>query len=116
MTLAARTANQPRLNFAQLAEARLLATVRLEDPAGGQCLLIENWTARPLPREFIVTNCDAVRAVSAGEYILPLEPDTLAGQDHYRIVGESNGTPPLLAYPNTESVREQLQGWLRGQN
>jgi hypothetical protein len=109
------TANPPVLNGRQLAQARALVTVVVEDVAAGSCRVRERWSPGEIPDRLRVTNLSATGAVAGREYILPLRADPVAEDGAFRVVElPLRGLPPLI-YPRTPEVERQLRAWQRPQ-
>lgn len=111
LSLVVKTANPPAVNLAQLAEARLIATVEIVDLDQGRCRILRAWTPDPPAGEIHVTNLDQTIANTGGRYILPLRRDPLEKETAYRVVElPERGIDPLI-YPDQEDVRQQIDAW-----
>lgn len=109
--LTATTANPPLLNLSQLAQARFLVTVVVEDVATGSCRVLERWVPGEIPDRIRVTNLSATGVKAGREYLLPLRADAVAEEGAFRVVElPLRGLPPL-AYPRTPEVERQVRAW-----
>jgi hypothetical protein len=109
--LSVRTANPPQINLLQLAAAREVVVARVDDPATGECVVIDQFTPGQLPESIVVQDLADLRAVAGASYVLPLVPDVVRGGQSYRVVGDAEGRWPRLIYSATPEVRSQIEAW-----